>query len=301
MVRGQHRRFTQFTHPAERFGVQGFGDAVAHVHFQRLSFAPAIQAHGTGVPGGDVAIQVLHGDGIKRIAHHHGQTKERIGLLQRVACAHGLGDVDKGDHHAFNHVVQRAVGQDAQGERLAVAGLHIRLFGHQGGQHLFRIFHQAGIAIEVGHDVGNRAANITQDQVDDLCGRRREAQNAQLLVHKHSRDAGAGQQVVHVVVGARKIRHLALQLGVDGGQLFVDRLQFFFGGLHLFIGGLQLFVDGLHFLVGRFQLFVRRFQLFIGGVQVLLFGPQLFVQVGNLGGGARTHGLCLGSWGCRDG
>ena len=98
--------------------------------------------------------------------------------------------------------------------------------------------------------MGNRAANITQDQVDDLRGGRGKAQDAQLLVHKHSRDTGACQQVVHVVVSARKISHLALQLSVDSGQLFVDRLQFFFGGLHLFIGGLQLFVDRLHLFVG---------------------------------------------------
>jgi hypothetical protein len=56
------------------------------------------------------------------------------------------------------------------------------------------------------------------------------------VVHKHGGNAGAGQQVVHVVVGARQIVHLGLQLGVDRGQLLVDRLQFFLGGFQLFVG-----------------------------------------------------------------
>ena len=85
---------------------------------------------------------------------------------------------------------------------------------------------------------------------------RGEAQDAQLVVDEDRGDAGAGQQVVHVVVGAGQIGHLGVQFGVDGGQFLVDRLQLFLGGFQFLVGGLQFFVDRLHFLVRRLELFV---------------------------------------------
>ena len=92
------------------------------------------------------------------------------------------------------------------------------------------------------------------------------------------RDAGAGQQVVHVVVGPRQIGHLGLQFGVDRGQLLVDRLQFLLGGLQLLVGGLQFFVDRLHLLVGGFELFVGGLQFLVGGLEVFFLGPQFLLE-----------------------
>ena len=98
------------------------------------------------------------------------------------------------------------------------------------------------------------------------------------MVHKDSADARAGQQVVHVVVGARQIGHLVLQFGVDRGQLLVDRLQFFLGGLQFLVGRLQLLVHGLHLLVGGLELLVGGCQFLVGGLEIFLLGPQFLLQ-----------------------
>jgi len=80
--------------------------------------------------------------------------------------------------------------------------------------------------------------HVAQDQVDDPGSGGGEAQDAQLKVDENGADAGAGQQVVHVVVGPRQVVHFCVQFGVDRGQFLVDRLQFFLGGLEFFVGGL---------------------------------------------------------------
>ena len=99
-----------------------------------------------------------------------------------------------------------------------------------------------------------------------------------LMIHKDGGDAGAGQQVVHVVVGPRQIGHLGLQFGVDRGQFLVDRLQFLLGGLQLLVGGLQFLVDRLHLLVGGFELFVGGLQFLVGGLEVFFLGPQFLLE-----------------------
>src|ERR1039457_2572216 len=117
--------------------------------------------------------------------------------------------------------------------------------------------------------MGHGPPHVAQDQVDDPGGGGGEAQDAKLIIHKDGGDARAGQQVVHVVVGPRQIRHIVLQFDVDRGQFLVDRLQFFLGGLHLLVGGLQFLVDRLHLLIGGFELFVGGLQFFVGGLQEL--------------------------------
>lgn len=58
------------------------------------------------------------------------------------------------------------------------------------------------------------------------------------MIDKDGGNAGAGKQVVHVVIGARQVIDLAPQLGVERGQFLIDRLQFFLGGLEFLVGGL---------------------------------------------------------------
>jgi hypothetical protein len=87
-------------------------------------------------------------------------------------------------------------------------------------------------------DVAHRPPHVGRNQVDDFGRRGGETQDAPLVVDKHRGNAGAGQQVVHVVVGAGQVGHLGVQLGVDRGQLLVDRLQLFLGGFQLLVGGL---------------------------------------------------------------
>ena len=272
--------------------MQRLGNAVAHVHGEGLRLSPAVHANRTGVPGDGAAFQVLHRDGVKRIPHHHRQAHQLIGLAQRIPGVHHVRYFHKSDHRAFNHVLQGAVGQDAHGVELAGLGLHRGFFGLQGLEHRLRVGHQAGVVHQVGDDVAHRAAHVAQDQIDDLGGSRREAQDTQVVVYEHGANAGAGQQVVHVVVGAGQVGHFGLQLGVDRGHLFVDRLQFFLGGFQLLVGGLQLFVDRLHFLVGRLELFVGGLQLLVGRVQVLFFGAQLVGEFSNLGAGVCCAAGC---------
>ena len=120
--------------------------------------------------------------------------------------------------------------------------------------------------------------DIAEDQIDQRAGRRGEPQDAHLMVDKDRPDAGARQQVVHVIIGARQIADLGLQLGIDRRQFFVDRLQLLLGGFQLLVGRLQFLIHRLHFLVGRFEFFVRALQFLVGTLQVFVFGTQFFLQ-----------------------
>jgi hypothetical protein len=64
-------------------------------------------------------------------------------------------------------------------------------------------------------------ADVALDQVDDLGGGGGETQDAQLVIHKDRGDAGAGQQVVHVVVGPDQVGEDAL--AVRGQMLHQDK------------------------------------------------------------------------------
>ena len=156
-------------------------------------------------------------------------------------------------------IFKRAVGQHAQQIPVAVLALHRHLLGLQGVEHGLSIRHQLRITHQIGGEVRHRPANVYRHEVNDLRGLGREAQDVQLRVNKYRGNVGAGQQVVHVIVGTRQLGHLGLQLGVDRGQLFVDGLHFFARGFQLFIAGLKLFVDGLHLFVGRLQLLIGGF------------------------------------------
>ena len=123
--------------------------------------------------------------------------------------------------------------------------------------------------------------DVAEDEVDHGAGRRGETHDAQLVVDEHRADAGAGQQVVHVVVGLREAEHFALQFGVDRAELLVDRLEFLFGRLEFLVGRLQLLVDRLHFLVGGLQFLGRALQLFVGAAQIFLLGLQLAAKGGD--------------------
>ena len=217
-----------------------------------------------------------------------------MGLEQGHPRLHGFGGVDKRDHRALDHIVERPVGQDAHRVPLSVRGLHADLLGHQRVQHGLHVRHQTVVADQVGDDVAHWPSHVAGDQVDDRAGGGREAQDAQLMVHKHGADAGAGEQVVHVAIGTRQVRHLGLQLGIDGAQFLVDRLQFFLGGLQFLVGGLQFLVDRLHFLIRRFEFFVGALQFLLGALEIFVLGAQLVHQRDHarvrLGAGVRQGG-----------
>ena len=183
-----------------------------------------------------------------------------------------LGDVDEREHRALDHVVERAVRLHAHLVDAPVAVLDLRLHGGQRVEHRGHGADQVDVALEARGDVAERPSDVGRDEVHDLGDRGGEALDAQLLVDEQRADAGAGEHVVHVVVGARQLVDLLLQLAVDGDQLLVDRLQLLPGGLELLVGRLQLLVGGLHLLVGRLELLVGGLELLDGGAQVLLLG-----------------------------
>ena len=225
----------------------------------------------------------MHGDGVVCITHYHRKPRQLFHTAELVLGLLQARDVLKSDHHAFNHVLQRTVGANAQGKPPVGQRLHLRFYRHQGVQHALCVLQQAGVALEVGHNVRHLPADIAIDQVNERRRRGRETQNAQLGVQKHRRNTGAGQQVVHVVVGAGQVLHLGVQFVVHRGQLFVQGLQLFLGGFHFLVSGLQLFVDGLHFFIGGLELFVGAFQLFVCALDVLVFGAQFIGQPLNAG------------------
>ena len=172
-------------------------------------------------------------------------------------------------------MVERPVRQDAKSEPLTGRGLHFHFFGNQTVEHGLRVGHQCAVIDKIRNNVTHRSPDIALNQINHLGDRRCKPQDAQLLVHKHRADPGPAQQIVHVVVQPRQIRHLGLQLGIHRVQFLVHRLQFFLGSLQLFVGGLQLLVHRLHFFIGRFHLFVSCLQLLIGRLQIFFLGAQL--------------------------
>ena len=115
---------------------------------------------------------------------------------------HHVGDLDKCDDRPFNHVLQRAVGPNAQSVGLALGGQHINLFGNQRVEHRLHVWHQGVVVRQIHDNMAHRPTNVIGNEVDDLGGSRGKTHNAQTVVQKNSANVGARQQVVHVVVGA---------------------------------------------------------------------------------------------------
>ena len=93
---------------------------------------------------------------------------------------------------------------------------------------------------------------------------------------------------------------LALQLLVDGRQLFVDRLQLFAAGLELLGRRAQLLVHRLQLFVARLQLLGRDGALLDRVAQVQLQLVDLLLQAAEVGvvvgrrARARRHRVALG-------
>ncbi len=73
--------------------------------------------------------------------------------------------------------------------------------------------------------MSHRSPQIGLDQVDDLGDGRGKALDQQLEIHENGADPGAGQQVVHVVVGPGEVNHLGLQFVVDRGLVTADGVK----------------------------------------------------------------------------
>ncbi len=160
---------------------------------------------------------------------------------------------------------------------LAVAHLaldQVQLFEGFGG-----VLGQQRVVQPMG-DVEQRAAGIVADHVEDVPGTRGEPLDAHLAVDEDRGDVGGGDQVLQVVVDLAGLVDLALELVVDGGELFVDRLQLFLAGFQLLGGRAQFLVDRLQLLVGGAQFLGGGFRVLHGDLQALLGVLQFRLELG---------------------
>ena len=131
--------------------------------------------------------------------------QSELHLLQFRFQFLGGGDVPKGNHHAIDAVVHRAVRHDARAEPSALARADRFFHEAELAQDFTGIITQLGIK-QIARDVGNGSAHIARDEVGDLRGLRGETPDLQLLVEENGGHLGAVEQVPHVVVGSAKAR-----------------------------------------------------------------------------------------------
>ena len=231
--------------------------AVVGVHLLQPAVPQLLHLRDPGVVHPALA-QVVAGS-VRPAAPDEGRQEiDHLAELARLLSQRALqqlvgGDVGEGDDHAVDHVLQRAVGEDAHGEPAAVARAHLLLLEHQRAQHLTGVLGQLRV-LQLGGDVRDRTPGVPRDELDELGGLGGEAPHEQVTVEEEGGEVGGVEEVLHVVAGARQLVHLGQQLLVDGLQLLVHRLHLLLGGGQLLVGGLQLLVGGLQLLVGGLEL-----------------------------------------------
>ena len=150
----------------------------------------------------------------------------RLGNAGGLLSVLQIGHVDKRNHHAVNEILYCAVGEHPH----KVAGVDIP---HMKVSFLCgkRTQHVLGLADDIGADealgkVGDWPTGITRGEPHDGAGGRCEAADTQLGVQEESRDLGAIQQVLQVVISMVEGPHFPAEFSVHRLQFFVERLQF---------------------------------------------------------------------------
>ena len=164
--------------------------------------------------------QIVAGGGEKARFGEIGALGLQLCRLQRGADAPAIGDVGKGDDHAFHQPVMRPVGEYASGEPDIARGGDLAVDRRFVGQNLPRIGEQQGV-IRDGAQIGQRPADVAGDDIE---------QRADEFFFR-------GEQFL---VGG-------LELLVDRQCLLVDRLLLLRGDFAVLNGDLQ-------FGLRRFQL-----------------------------------------------
>ena len=90
-------------------------------------------------------------------------------------------------HQPVNHVVRRAIGQDAHLAPFAVPGLHFPFLEDQRAQHLGGVGLEFVVA-QIGGQVADGPADVGRDQLDEFRGLGREALDVQVLVQEDGGD-----------------------------------------------------------------------------------------------------------------
>src|SRR5207249_3584399 len=102
------------------------------------------------------------------------------------------------------------------------AGGRHHLLGDRGqlAENGFGVAEQVAVE-ELRRDVGERAALVGRDKVEQIGRGRREPLDAQVAVEENGRDVGAGQEVGEVAVDRLQLQDFLLKLVVDRGQFLV--------------------------------------------------------------------------------
>jgi hypothetical protein len=101
--------------------VQLLRNQIQDIHRQCFGLTPPIHLHGTLVPGQDVSIEILDGDGIIGITDHRCQPVQLLALLL-------AGNIDKGNNGPVDYVLQRPVWLDIDQVPYIVFGLRFNPF-----------------------------------------------------------------------------------------------------------------------------------------------------------------------------
>lgn len=171
-------------------------------------------------PGRQVNVPRAERGGFER------EFEARARLAQRLFGAHAARDFEEGDDDALDALFGRAVREQAHQVPAAAARVYLALDGVEAFEHLLGVLDQpaAAVVVELRGEVGERAAGVGRDEVEDVARARRVELDAQGAVEEDRADVGRVHQVEEVVVRLAQLLDLDLQLLIDGRQLLVRRL-----------------------------------------------------------------------------
>ena len=187
---------------------------------ERFVGAVTVEDLGGGVPAGDDALQIVPNDRVFRRRYDRGELSAIF--LGRFP----VGNIDKGDHDAVDHIAAGAVGANLHLVRpIPRFQADLPLDGDQRAQDLSRIALKA-VLRQARNKIGDGPALIAVADVEQILDRRRKSSNAQVLIQEKRGDGRAVDQVRQIAVEIDKALIAGVKFDVQRRQLFVDRLQF---------------------------------------------------------------------------
>ncbi len=120
------------------------------------------------------------------------------GGVRQVFGAFARADVGEGDHHPFDAIVLRPVGQSPTVVPIVVGGPDLTRDRHKAGEHGVSVAEERWIG-EVLHEIGERPADVGGDHAEERFRRGREEAYIELLIQEYRRQIGAVQYVLEIV------------------------------------------------------------------------------------------------------
>ena len=138
--------------------------------------------------------------------------------------------------------------------------MHFSLHQHVAREHFSRVGQKLGIRCQ-RTEIGQRAAHVPRNHVEENPGRGREEADFEVRVEKNGRDVGAKKYVLQIVGGRALPIQRFLQLAVECIEFLVEGLQLLLGSQQLLVCGLIFLVDRQRLLIDRHLLLARRFEV----------------------------------------